>query len=122
MSLFVSWAALTISMFFASKLLKGMTIEGGVGSHLGVAALYGVLMFLFGFVLQFVLGVASMGILFLLWSSLGRLIAGTILLVVADKLSKKLTIDGFGTAFAAAFITAVFSAGAQWALGLIGLG
>ncbi|MFT5358025.1 MAG: putative membrane protein [Polyangiales bacterium] len=114
MSLLISWATLTFSLFVASKLLKGMTITGGVGSHMGVAALYGVLLFAFGWCLHLIIGTLSFGLLFI-FTFLGRLLVGTILLMVTDKLSKHLTINGFGTAFMAALIGALTSSAAEYA-------
>lgn len=115
MSLLISWATLTLSLFAASKLLKGMTIKGGIGSHMGVAALYGILLFSFGWCLHLLIGALSFGLLFI-FTFLGRLLVGTILLMVTDKLSKHLTINGFGTAFMAALIGALASSAVEYAL------
>lgn len=116
MSLLISWVTLTLSLFAASKLLKGFTIKGGVGSHLGVAALYGLMLFAFGWCIHGLLILLSAGLALLpLLSFVTQLIVGAILLLATDKLSKRLTIDGFGTAFMAALIGALTSNAAVWA-------
>lgn len=119
--LLVSWAALTIGLFLAAKILKGMTIHGGVGAHLMVSAVYGLLLFFLGGCLQFVLKVGSLGLL-ALFSFLAQWIAGTILLIVTDKMTKSLKIDGIGTAALAALIAAVFSAVASWGFAQLNIG
>ncbi|MFK8000518.1 MAG: phage holin family protein [Polyangiales bacterium] len=116
MSLLISWVTLTVSLFAASKLLKGFTIKGGVGSHLGVAALYGLMLFAFGWCIHGLLILLSAGLALLpLLSFVAQLMVGAILLLVTDKMSKRLTIDGFGTAFMAALIGALTSNAAVWA-------
>lgn len=116
MSLLISWATLTLSLFAASKLLKGFTIKGGVGSHLGVAALYGFMLFAFGWCIHGLLILLTLGTAMLpVLAFIARLTVGAILLLVTDKMTKRLTINGFGTAFMAAAIGAVTSGIAVWA-------
>lgn len=120
MSLLISWVTLTVSLFAASKLLKGFTIKGGIGSHLGVAALYGFMLFAFGWCIHALLIMFSAGLALLpVLAFIARLTVGAVILLVTDKLTKRLTIDGFGTAFMAALIGAVTSAVAVWAYELL---
>lgn len=121
MQLLISWATLTLSLFAASKLLKGFTIKGGLGSHLGVAALYGFMLFAFGWCIHGLLIFMTLGTALLpILAFVARLTVGAIILLVTDKMTKRLTIDGFGTAFMAALIGAVTSGAAVWVYGHFG--
>ena len=112
MDLIVSWVALTLAFWVSSLILPGFKIKGGVGSHFVVSALFGTLSFFLGRLLFTVIGIGTLGIGFLL-SFLTKLVVATILLLATDRLSKRLTIDKFGTAFLAALIVAVVGTGAE---------
>ena len=43
MQLLITWVAMTVGFWVAASVLKGMTIKGGVGSHLIVSAIFGTL-------------------------------------------------------------------------------
>ncbi|MEM9864856.1 MAG: phage holin family protein [Myxococcota bacterium] len=106
MSWLVSWFALTLSFALCAKFLKGFKVEGGVGTLLGLAGLYGLMLFAFdNWIVRGILGIFSLGVLWIPW--VGSLIMGTLLLVITDKMSKRLTIDGFDAAFSAVLITVV---------------
>jgi putative membrane protein len=108
-SLLVTWIALTVGMFVASKLLDGFQIKGGVGSHLVVSAVFGVLGALIGWALSFVIVVGTLGLATLV-PFLVRLLVMTILLLVTNRLTSRLSVKNFRTAFVAALIVAVVGA------------
>lgn len=114
----ISWAALTIAFGAAAWLLPGVRIKGGIGSHVVVAAIFGALMFVFGHALYLMIGLGTLGIGFLL-GFLTRLVVGTLLLVVTDKLSKRLTVKDWKTALLAALIVSVVGAGAEYVLAAV---
>lgn len=118
MSLLISWAVLTFSMFAATRLLDGIKIKGGVVDHLVVAAIFGTLMFFLGQLVYFVLGVLSLGFGFL-FAFVTRLVTAALLLKLTDRISKRLSIKGFGTAFAAALVMAVVGTGTEWVLAIV---
>ncbi|MGE0787353.1 MAG: phage holin family protein [Sandaracinaceae bacterium] len=103
MSILITWAVLTFSMWVATQLLSKMKIEGGLLSHLFVSAIFGILLTFVGSIVYVVLGTFSLGLLFV-FSFLGKLLAGAIVLKLTDMFSSRLKVDGFGTAFLAALI------------------
>ena len=103
MGLLATWATLTLSMFVATKVLPGLKIEGGIGSHFLVSALFGLVSFLAGWLLFVALGIATLGLGFL-FAFLTRLVVSAAMLMLTDRWSSKLSVDGFGTAFLAALI------------------
>src|SRR4051812_45778369 len=106
MQLLITWVALSFAFFVAAKVLPGMKIKGGIGSHLIVSAIFGGLVFLVGWLLFTVIAIGTLG-LGLLLPFLTRLVVMTILLLVTDKLTSRLTVKGLMTAFFASLIVAV---------------
>jgi putative membrane protein len=105
-NLLITWAVLALSMALAAKLLSRMKIRGGVGSHLLVSALFGLLMALVGWLVYAALGMLSLGLLFA-FSFLGKLLAGAVVLKITDAFSDRLEIEGFGTAILASLVISV---------------
>jgi len=103
MALLISWIAVALGLWLADRLLSNFDITGDWKSYAVVAALLGVLQFLLGWLFYVLLGIATLGLGFL-FSFITRLAASAIVLLIADKLSRRLTIRGFGTAFLAAVI------------------
>lgn len=112
MNLLISWIALTLAFWVASLLLPGFKVKGGAASHFIVAAIFGTLSFFLSSALFVALGIVTLGIGFLL-SFLTRLFVTTILLIVTDKLSSRVKIRSFGTAFIAALVMAVVGTGIE---------
>lgn len=112
MHLLISWVALTLAFWVASLLLPGFKVKGGVLSHLVVAAIFGTLSFFLGWLLYAAIGLGTLGIGFVL-SFLTRLVVSTILLLGTDKLTDRLKIDGWKTAFLASLVMAVVGTGAE---------
>ncbi|MEM9071481.1 MAG: phage holin family protein [Myxococcota bacterium] len=106
LAILLPFLSLTFSMFVAAKLLKGMTIKGGLGSHLIVSALFGLISFFAGWCLFFVIGVATLGFGFV-FAFVTRWVVAAILLIITDRMTDRLKIAGFGTALLAAFLMSV---------------
>ena len=105
--LLVSFAAFVLSFALAAKMLDGMKVNGGVGAHIIGALVYGVLSTLCAWILVLVIGLFTLGAGLIL-APLTYLVANAILLVVASKLTDRLTVDGFWTALKASFLMAIF--------------
>ena len=103
MSILVTWAVLTLSMWVATLFLSKMKIKGGIISHFLVAGGFGLLMTLVGGLIYALLGTFSGGFLFV-FSFLGKLLAGAIVLKITDMFSDRLEVKGFGTAIMGALI------------------
>ncbi|MDQ3035244.1 MAG: phage holin family protein [Myxococcota bacterium] len=106
MNLLISWIALTLAFWVASLLLPGFKVKGGAINRLVVAAIFGTLSFFLSSALFVAIGIGTLGIGFLL-SFLTRLIVSTLLLLVTDKLTSRLSVAGFGTAFIASLVMAI---------------
>ena len=89
---------------------------GGGGSL--VAGLFGILNYLLGGVLFVALGIATLGIGFLL-GFLTMWVVNSLLLVVTDKLTDHLTIDSFGWAMGGALMISMLSVLGNWLVGMV---
>jgi putative membrane protein len=103
MALLLSWVTVALGLWVADRLLGGFEVSGDWKSYALVAALLGVLQFLLGWLIYVVLGIATLGLGFLL-SFVTRLIVSAVILLIADKLSRRLSIRGFVPALLAAII------------------
>ncbi|HKY39653.1 MAG TPA: phage holin family protein [Polyangiaceae bacterium] len=115
MALLISWVTVAVGLWLADKLLSGFEITGDWKSYALVAALLGVLQFFLGWLIFVVLGVATLGLGFV-FSFLTRLIVSAIVLLIADKLSSRLSIRGFLPAFLGAVIIALTGSAADFML------
>ena len=115
MHLLLSWLLLALGLYLSNLLLDDMKVEGGFGSYMIVAAVFGVLNFFVGWLVQLAVGVASLFILFF-FSFVLRLIADAIVLKMTSGLSSRLEVKGFGTALVAALIMSGTNSGVEWAL------
>jgi putative membrane protein len=113
MGLLLSWLTVSLGLWVADKVLPDFKIEGGVGSYLLIGAVVGVLHFLLGWILYVLLGLATLGIGFLL-GFVTRLVVSAIVLKVADALSSRFTIRGFLPAVLAAALMSLVSLGVDW--------
>lgn len=104
MELLLSWLILTIIVLLTAAIVPGVTIRGFWGAVL-VAGLLGVLNFLIGWFLFVVIGLATLGLGFVL-AFLTRLVVDALLLKMIDKFTHRLTIVSFGRAFLAALVMA----------------
>ena len=96
MELILSWLILSVAVWLTAAILPGFHVKN-FGSAVLVAAVFGVLNFLLGWLLFAVFTVVTLGIAWLL-AFITRWIINAILLVLTDKLTDHLHIDGFGWA------------------------
>jgi len=116
MTLLAKWLILSLAMWVAAAVTPGVRLKG-IGNIAIVAAVFGVLNYLIGWLIFGVIGIATLGIGFLL-AFLTRWIVNAILLKITDALMESLKIDGFLPALIAALIMSVVGTVAEWALGV----
>jgi len=102
MKLILSWLVLSVSVWLTAAILPGFRVNG-FGGAIKAAAIFGVLNWLLGWFIFVVLGIATLGIGFLL-AFITRFIVMAILLKFVDALSSNFKIDGFGTALVGALL------------------
>ncbi len=102
MEFLLSWLVLTLGILAAAKLLPGVHVED-FWSAVVVAAIFGVLNFLLGWHLFVVLGIATLGLGFLL-AFITHFVVNAIILKLTDMISHRITIRGFGNAMLAVLV------------------
>jgi putative membrane protein len=108
----LSWLILTLAVWITAVVLPGFHVKS-FGSAFVVAAVFGVLNFLLGWLLFAVFTVLTLGLAWLL-AFLTRWIINAILLVVTDKLTGRLTIDGFRWALGGALMMSALGTIGEW--------
>jgi putative membrane protein len=88
----------------------------GVGGAIVVAAIFGILNALLGWIFFAVFAVATLGLAWLL-AFITRWIINAILLKITDALSDSIKIDGFGWALGAAFMISAIGTLGEWLIG-----
>jgi putative membrane protein len=114
----LSWLILSGAFYLTAELLPGFELKGGARGALLVAGLFGVINWMIGWLLFVIIGVASLGIGFLL-AFLTRWLVNAILLKLVDAVSDTLNIKSFGTAFVGALLISLFGTVGQWLVGVI---
>ena len=112
MRLILSWLILSLAVWVTAAVLPGFHIKGPKSALL-VAAIFGVLNFLLGWLLFAVFTVATLGIAWLL-AFITRWIINAILLVIVDKLTDHLKIDGFRWALGGALVMSLVGTLGEW--------
>jgi len=102
MHIVITWLVLSLAVWVTSLVVPGFKVRG-FGGALAVAAIFGVLNWLIGWLLFVVIGLGTLGLGFLL-AFLTRWIVNAILLEITDALSDKLEIRSFGWALIAALV------------------
>jgi putative membrane protein len=102
MEFLLAWLILALGVFAAAKLIPGVQVPD-FWDAVVVAAIFGVLNFFLGWLLYVFLGLATLGIGFLL-GFITRLIVNAILLKFTDALTDRMTIKGFGNAVLASLV------------------
>ncbi|MEB2311253.1 MAG: phage holin family protein [Sorangiineae bacterium] len=110
----LSWLILSVSVWIISRVLPGFQVKG-FGAAIGVAAIFGLLSWLIGWLLFIVIGIGTLGVGFLL-AFVTRWIVNAILLKLTDALTDKLTIKSFSTALVAGLLMSALGTLGQWAL------
>jgi putative membrane protein len=102
--LLIRWAVLAFSMWIATLIVPGITVDGGVGTYLWVALLFGLINSVFGSiikVLTFPVSIVTFG-LFLF-------VVNAAMLSLTARWSEKLEVTGFGSALLASLIISVIT-------------
>ena len=112
MSLILSWLILSFAVWLTATVLPGFHVKS-FGSAVLVAAIFGVLNFLIGWLLFALFTVVTLGLAWLL-AFITRWIINAILLKVTDSLTDHLTIDSFGWALGGALMMSVIGTAGEW--------
>jgi len=102
--LLIRWAVLAFSMWIATLVVPGITVNGGVGTYLWVALLFGLINSFFGSiikVLTFPVSIVTFG-LFLF-------VINAAMLSLTARWSEKLEVTGFWSALFASLIISVIT-------------
>ena len=102
--LLVRWAVLAFSMWIATLVVPGITVDGGITTHLWVALLFGLINSFFGSiikVLTFPVSIVTFG-LFLF-------VVNAAMLSLTARWSEKLEVTGFWSALFASLIISVIN-------------
>ena len=102
--LLIRWAVLAFSMWVATLVVPGITVNGGVGTYLWVALLFGLINSFFGSiikVLTFPVSIVTFG-LFLF-------VVNAAMLSLTARWSEKLDVTGFWSALFASLIISVIT-------------
>jgi putative membrane protein len=102
--LLIRWAVLAFSMWVATLVVPGITVNGGVGTYLWVALLFGLINSFFGSiikVLTFPVSIVTFG-LFLF-------VINAAMLSLTARWSEKLEVTGFWSALFASLIISVIT-------------
>ena len=111
-SLILSWLILSFAVWITAMLLPGFHVKGFTSAII-VAAIFGVLNVVIGWLLFGLIGIATLGIGFLL-AFITRWIVNAILLTLTDKLTDHLTMDGFKTALFGALVISLIGTVGEW--------
>ncbi len=114
MTLLLSWLILALSVWITAYVLPGVRVKS-FGGALLVAAIFGVLNALLGWLFFTVFTIATLGIALLL-AFITRWIIDAILLSITASLTKAIEIDGFRWALIAALMMSVLGTMGQWLL------
>jgi putative membrane protein len=112
MSILLSWLILSLAVWVTAAILPGFHLKSFGGAFL-VAALFGVLNFLLGWIFFALFTVATLG-LALLFAFLTRWIINAILLKITASLTDQLSIDSFGWALGGALLMSALGTAGQW--------
>lgn len=114
MNLLLSWLILAVSVWVTAAILPGVKLKNFF-SAFWVAAIFGVLNLLLGWLFFTVFAIATLGIALLL-AFITRWIIDAILLLITAKVSDALEIDGFKWALIASLVMSVLGTLGQWIL------
>jgi len=108
----LSWLVLSAAFWLTAEILPGFQVKAFKGAMV-VAAIFGLVNWLIGWLLFGVIGVLSLGLGFLL-AFLTRWLVNAILLKLTDSLSSSLNIKDFRTALLGALLISLFGTVGQW--------
>lgn len=114
MSLLISWLVLSFAVWLTALVLPGFHVRS-LGSAIWVAAIFGVLNALLGWLLFAVLTIATLGLAWL-FAFITLWIINAILLKLTAALVKSFKIDHFGWALIGALMISAVGAATDWIL------
>jgi putative membrane protein len=114
MRLILSWLILSVAVWATAAVLPGFRVKD-FKSAVIVAALFGLLNFVLGWLLFAVFTVATLGLAWL-FGFLTRWLINALLLKLTDHLTDHLTIDGMRWAFGGALMISIIATVVQWLL------
>ena len=112
MSFILSWLVLAVAVWITAEVLPGFHIKS-FSSAILVAALFGILNFLLGWLFFAVFTIATLGLAWLL-AFITRWIINAIILKIADAMTDHLTIDSFGWALGGALMMSALGTIGEW--------
>lgn len=114
MGLLLSWVILSLAVWITAVALPGFHIKSFSSAFL-VAALFGILNALLGWLFFVIFTIATLGLALLL-AFITRWIINAIMLKIVDALTDHLTIDGFRWALGGALMMSVLGTLGEWAV------
>ena len=102
------WLVLSIAVWLTAALLPGVKVDG-FGTAAGVAAVYSILNYLFGWIAFMIFGVLTLGIGFVFFF-ITIWIINAIMLSITDGMMSSFKLDSFKWALAASAVISFFSA------------
>jgi putative membrane protein len=115
LEILLSWLILSVAVWLTATILPGVHVQS-FGSAVVVAAIFGVLNYLLGWLLFGIIGIATLGLGFLL-AFVTRWVVNTLLLKLTGALTSRFTIDTWGMAFLAALLMSGLGTLGQWLVG-----
>jgi len=117
MEILLSWLVLSGAVWLTAVLLPGFEVRG-FGGALIVAAVFGFLNWLLGWLLFVVIGIGTLGLGFLL-AFITRWLVMAVLLKLTDALLDSLKIKSLGVALVGAAVMSLFGTAGQWLVHLL---
>jgi putative membrane protein len=111
-SILLSWLILSLAVWVTAVVLPGFHVRS-FGSAIIVAAIFGTLNFLLGWLIFAIFTIATLGLAWL-FAFITRWIINALLLKLTDALTDRLRIDGFGWALAGALMMSALGTLGQW--------
>jgi putative membrane protein len=111
-SILLSWLVLTLAVWLTAVVLPGFHVKS-FGSAILVAAIFGVLNFLLGWLFFVVFTIATLGLAWL-FAFITRWIINAILLKITDAVTDRLTIDSFAWALGGALMMSAIGTFGEW--------
>jgi putative membrane protein len=112
MGILLSWLVLSFAVWLTAVVLPGFHVRS-FGSAIVVAAIFGILNFLLGWLLFAIFTIATLGLAWLL-AFITRWVINAILLLLTDRLTDRLTVDGFRWALGGALMMSVIGTVGEW--------
>jgi putative membrane protein len=115
MMLLYSWLVLSFAVWITAAVLPGFHVKD-FKSAVIVAAVFGVLNYLIGWIFFTLLAIATLGVALVL-AFITRVIVNAIVLKITDSLTSHLKIDSFGWALGGAAMMSAIGTVGEWLIG-----